>query len=465
MSAPVLWVLFPLCLAGLLILIGNSKSVFLVGCLSTFFLTLAAWLLPIDTALTLGKWTIQLIPSIVILGRNFTLSSSDRSFLALIYGSAFFWFLPSITLKTARNLIPLGLAVTAMLVAAISVEPFLYAALIIEAAVLLSIPMLTTRQQKPPRGVVRFLIFQTLAVPFILLSGRLLAGIGANPGNMVLIDQAAILLGLGFAFLLAIFPFYTWIPLLAEEAHPYMVGFLFWLLPTVTLFWGLGFLDQFPWLRDAAFLPAVLTTAGTLMVVSGGILSAFQSNLGRIMGYATIVSTGFSLLALSMESRTGLGIFFLLLVPRTLSLGIWAYSLAILKEQTLGLSFKAVRGMGRKWPFVTAGLTMANLALAGLPFLAGFPAQQEILEGLARNSLPITICVLGGCIGLLTGAVRSLGSLTSSPNSTKWTAGETQMERLFIFIGVLGLLLLGIFPQWIMPLWTRLPVIFEHLGQ
>ena len=132
--------------------------------------------------------------------------------------------------------------------------------------------------------MIRFLIFQTLAVPFILFSGWLLAGIGANPGNLDLVQQAATLLGLGFAFLLAIFPFYTWIPLLAEEAHPYVVGFLFWMLPTASLFFGLGFLDRYSWLRDASTLPVILKTVGALMVISGGFLVGFPAPPGTYHG-------------------------------------------------------------------------------------------------------------------------------------------------------------------------------------
>jgi NADH-quinone oxidoreductase subunit N len=465
MSAPVLWIFLPLGLAGLLFLLNNPKIVFLTACLFTLFLTLAAWLLPINTALEIGGWSFKLIPSIDILGRNLTLSSADRSFLALIYGSTFFWFIPTASLHLARRLIPLGLAITSMLVAVISVEPFLYAALIIEMAVLLSIPLLSPSQHKPTKGVIRYLIFQTMAVPFILFSGWLLAGIGANPGNLDLVQQATTLLGLGFAFLLAIFPFYTWIPLLAEEAHPYVVGFLFWLLPTASLFFGLGFLDRYSWLRDASNLSIILKTAGALMVISGGLLSAFQHHLGRIMGYATIVETGFSLLALSLGNRMGLDIFYLLLIPRTLGLSIWAFSLSILRGQVSGLDLQDVKGLGRVWPFAASGAILANLALAGLPLLAGFPAHQAIWEGLAHDSLSLALWVLVGSLGLIASAVRVMASLTSAPARTNWGTRETQSQRLLVLIGLVGLFLLGLFPQWVLPLWTKLPAIFEHLGQ
>ncbi|MGD0751088.1 MAG: proton-conducting transporter membrane subunit [Anaerolineales bacterium] len=465
MSAPVLWILLPLVFASLLLIISNQKAIFLVACLLSLFLAMAAWLLPIDTVLTIGSWTFKLAPSVEILGRNLTLTSANRSFLVLIYGSALFWFIPVASLQIARRMIPLGLAITSLLVAALAVQPFLYAALIIEVAVLISIPLLTPSGQNPGKGVIRFLIFQSLGVPFILFSGWLLAGIGANPGDLGLVQQAATFLGLGFAFLLAIFPFYTWIPLLAEEAHPYVVGFLLWMLPTVTLFYGLGFLDSYTWLRDATFLNTFLTLVGTLMVVTGGLLAAFQHHLGKIMGYAIIVETGFSLLALSLGNTSGLNIFLLLLVPRAISLAIWALTLSILREQAPGLSLKDVKGLAHIWPFTTSALVLANLALAGMPLLAGFPAHQAVWEGLARSSLTVAFWVLIGSLGLFASAVRVLAALTAAPEGTPWGARENRTQRLLLAIGVVGLFILGLFPEWALPLWNRIPAIFQHLGQ
>jgi NADH-quinone oxidoreductase subunit N len=465
MSAPILWILLPLLLAGLLLLIGNQRVIFLLACLFTLFLMLAALLLPINTALSIAGLTIKLIPSVEILGRNLTLTSANRSFLALIYGSAFFWFVPAASLQIARRMIPLGLAITSLLVAALAVQPFLYAALIIEVAVLISIPLLTSPGHAPGKGVIRFLIFQSLGVPFILFSGWLLAGLGANPGDLGQVQQAATFLGLGFAFLLAVFPFYTWIPLLADEAHPYVVGFLLWMLPTVTLFYALGFLDGYTWLRDASFLKSFLTLVGALMVVSGGLLAAFQRHLGRIMGYAIIVETGFSLLALSLGDPNGLNIFLLLLVPRAISLIVWALTLSLLKEQAPGLSLKDVKGLAHVWPFASSALVLANLALAGMPLLAGFPAHQAVWEGLARTSIPVAFWVLMGSLGLIASAVRVLAALTAAPEGTPWGARETRTQRLLLAVGVLGLFVLGLFPEWALPLWNKLPALFQHLGQ
>jgi NADH-quinone oxidoreductase subunit N len=464
-SAPFLWIILPLILAGILIWLRNQKVVALIACIFTLFLTLAAWLLPIDAAMTIGNWSFKLTSSFEILGRHLVLGSSDRSLLALIYGSAIVWFAGTPALKTAGRLTPLGLAITALLVAALAVQPFLYAALLIETAVLISVPLLSAPGQRPGRGLIRFLIFQTLAMPFILFSGWLLAGIEANPGNLGLVQQAAILIGLGFSFLLAIFPFYSWIPLLTEETTPYTVGFILWIFPTVTLFFGLGFLDHYTWLRDSPALGSILTTVGILMVVSGGLLAAFQRHLGRIMGYAVIVETGFSILALSVGGTMGLDIFLMFFIPRTLSLVIWALALTILKEHNPTLSLNDIKGLGRTWPFATLGLVLANLTLAGIPLLAGFPAHQAIWEGLVSTSLSVVFWVLIGNFGLFFSAVRVMLAFTAAPEGTHWESRETGAQRILLSIGFLALLLLGLFPQWVLPLWTKLPTIFIHLGQ
>jgi NADH-quinone oxidoreductase subunit N len=465
MSAPFLWILFPTLLAGFLLLIRNRKIIALIACIFTFFLTLSACLLPLDTAMTIGSWSFKLTSSYDILGRHFILGPNDRSFLALIYSSATIWFAIVPAIKTPRRLTSLGLAIIALLTAALAVDPFLYAALLIEVAVLLSIPLLSAPGQRPGKGLIRFLIFQTLAMPFILFSGWLLAGIDANPGNLGMVQQAAILIGMGFAFLLAVFPFYSWIPLLIEESSPYAVGFILWMFPTVTLFFGMGFLDHYIWLRDAPAMSSILEVVGILMVVSGGLLSAFQRHLGRIMGYAVIIETGFSILAISLGGAAGLNIFFMLFVPRALSLILWAVALTILKDHFPTLMLNDIKGQGRILPIAASGIVLAHLSLAGMPLLAGFPPHQAIYEGLATKSLPVIIWVLIGVLGLFFSAIRVLLAISGATEGSHWESRETGVQRFVLAVGILFLILLGLFPQWVLPLWTKLPAFFIHLGQ
>jgi formate hydrogenlyase subunit 3/multisubunit Na+/H+ antiporter MnhD subunit len=464
-SAPILWIFFPIALGALLLLFRNQRLLALVAGFACAFLAITALLLPVDTPLTIQALTFKLTASFDILGRRLTLVNSDRAWLAMLYGASAFWFMASASIKVARRLIPIGLVISGLLVAALAVEPFLYAALLIETAVLLSIPLLSPPNRKPGKGILRFLIYQTIAMPFILFSGWLLTGIEANPGDLMLVGRSATLLGLGFALLLAVFPFYTWIPLLSEEAHPYIAGFILWSFPTVTMFFGLGFLERYAWLRDAAALPSILVTVGVVMVFSGGLFAVFQRHLGRMMGYAVMVETGFSLVGLGLGGSFGLDTFLLLCIPRLIGLSLWSLALSNLLEHNPSLKMDDLKGAGRIWSFSTAGVVLASLSLAGLPLLASFPPHQAIWETLARQSVPAVAWVFAGSLGLTIGAIRVMISLANASENSPWGMRETWSQRFFILLGCVMLFLLGIIPSWMAALWSKLPALFEHLGQ
>ncbi len=465
MSAPLLWIIFPFIFAGILWLLRNERVIAIAGCIGTFLLALMAWLLPIDTVNKIGTWSFKVTPSFEIFGRRLIFTPAEQPLLALIYMSVLLWFAAFATLRVARRLIPFGLAIATLLVASLAVEPFLYAALLLEMAVLLAVPLLSTPTQISVRGRIRFIIFQTFSMPFILFSGWLLAGIEANPGDITLVTQAAILLGLGFTFSLAIFPFHTWIPMLAEEAPPYAVGFVLWMFPTAGLLFLTTFLERYTWLRTAPILPNILAIAGVLMVAPAGILATFQRHLGHMLAYAAIVETGFSLLALSLNNPIGLDIFFALFIPRILNLVIWAFSLSILQRQVPSLRISEVKGLGRVWSFSSMGLILASLSLAGLPILAGFPIRLALIENLTQHSIGVVFWVFLGSLGLVVGAVRTLAILVMAPDGTSWEIRESWPQRILLASGFLLMFALGLFPQWITPLLSWLPNMFEHLGR
>lgn len=465
MSAPLLWIMLPAALAIPAMLISNQRFLVILGGSLSLLLSLIALIVPIDQALQIGGISLKIAPALEILGRRLILSPADGSLLAIFYGLVAMWFIGGEVTGTAHRLVPLGLIITALLVASIAVEPFLYAAILIEIAVLLAIPLLLPLNQAPGPGVMRFLIHQTLGMPFILFAGWLLAGVEASPGDLALAVQSATILGLGFSFLLALFPLYTWLPMLAEEASPYVLGFLFWVLPTITIIFGMGFLDRYSWLRTSEQLSQIMTLAGLLMVVTGGLWSAFQRHLSRQMAYAVIAETGFSLLAFSLASEKAVEIAFLLIIPRSLALLVWAMSLSRMKEQVEPLRFSAVQGLARTHPITAAGLILAHFSIAGLPLLAGFPIRLALWEGLASQSLSVAFWFLVGILGLLTGATRTLAVLVMAPQGTGWEIRERWDAGILIGVGVIGLFILGIFPQIFRPIMANLPAMFEHLGK
>jgi len=466
MNAPIIWIALPLAFSVLLFLLPRWRWVVYAGTLFSMFLAALAFWLPPDTVQRVGTFSVRIDSTLVLFGRQISLSSADQTMLVLVYGIGAFWFFGVVAAGWARHIVPFGLAILALLIASLAIQPFLYAALMIEMAVLLSIPLLVQPGQKPGRGVIRFLIYQTLAMPFILFSGFLLSGVEVGPGDVGLIAQAAVLLALGFAFLLAVFPFYTWVPLLAEEAPPYAVGFILTVFPTFSLIFGLNFIDRFSWLRDSLQFADLLRLTGLLMIVTSGIWTAFQRHLGRIFAYVTVATTGFSLLAISLpDQQFGLQVLFSMLVPRTLAFGVWTVGISILKKRVPSLKFADLQGLARSFPAATAGLVLANLALAGTPLMASFPVRQALWEKLAALSLSSALWFGFASLGLWIGALRSLAVLTMATESTPWRSQETWEEWFLIVIGLLGLFAFGLFPQWAQTFLANLPAMFQHLGK
>src|SRR5512146_3015981 len=182
MSAPVLWILIPIAVGIFSLILVSEHATALAGGVVAVVLAVLALIIPIDAALLIGPVSLKLSASFSILGRNMVLGPSTAPLLALIFGMCALWFFGAEAAGVAARLIPLGLVITGLLVAAIAVQPFLFASLIIETAVLVAVPLLSEPDRQPGKGIIRFLIYQTLGMPFILMAGWLLAGGEASPG-------------------------------------------------------------------------------------------------------------------------------------------------------------------------------------------------------------------------------------------------------------------------------------------
>ncbi len=464
MSAPIIWIAIPFAVGFFLLFFLHKRLSPLIGGAVAAILSLTALIFPIDTALLLGAISIKISASIQFFGRSFALNTADGPLIAIVYGLAALWFFGAETSGTANRFVALGLMIVSLLTASIAVEPFLFAALLLDMAAILAIPLLVPIYQKPGRGIIRFLTYQTLAMPFILFSGWMLAGVESSPGAISATVQAGTILGLGFAFLVGIFPFYNWIPMLMEEAAPYTSGFLLWALPTFTVIFALGFLDRYVWLRTSPQLSNAIQYAGIFMVASGGLFASQQKHIGRIMGYAAITETGLLALAMGGRSAEIVNTVFLLLIPRGLELAVWALALSILKRRAYSLRFGEVKGLARKYPIAVGALILAHLSMTGFPLLAGFPPRLALWQELAGQPIYMSFWVFFGLLGLLVALARTLAVFVMAEENTGWAWNETWAQSVMLGLGALGLFVLGIFPQILQPLIVNLPALFNHLG-
>lgn len=450
MSSPVIFIFIPIFFGFVFTLIRRHRQLTL-GLATAVCAALAifAWVFPLGQVVPMGNLRPEIGTSITLLGRSFILDNQDRTVLVLMFAIGFLWFFGSSFTWAHRFFAPFGMGILAALVAALAVEPFLYSALLVEIAVLLSIPILAPPGHPLRLSVQRFLIFQTLAMPFILFSGWLVSLGETNPSDQVTLLRASAFLALGFAFWLAVFPFYSWMPQLAAETHPYPAGFILAVLPIAVLLIGLNFLNGVGWLRSSSEVYPVLRIVGVIMVSTGGIWAAFQKNVARLLGYGVIVETGFALLALGLHSDAGMELFAAGLLARVFSIFLVALALGCIYNHGISFEFSAMQNLGAQMPYAAAAVILGLFSMGGLPLLGSFPIRVDLFEQLAVVDFRETILALIGSAGFLFAAIRVLAVLVIPIKDGPEYGSETTIQRVNLSLGIVIITALGLFPATI----------------
>jgi formate hydrogenlyase subunit 3/multisubunit Na+/H+ antiporter MnhD subunit len=311
MSAPILFSAIPILLVPLVYLLHRARPVDVgLAVLVTVGLAALAISLPFGQPVgLLGGLTVQ--DTTVVLGRSFTVEAADRLALAFMFSQAALLFLVAGIVETSASFLPVGLGVLGLLVAALFVRPFLFAAIFLELGAALAVFMLVADipgqalSRQATRGALRYLVYTTLGLPFILLTGWLLEANAANPSDPSFINQSTLMLMIGFTVLLAVVPFHSWVPAIAENAPPLAAAFVLSVVSQAVVFLLLSFLSTYPWLNQNPVVYRALTLAGGGMALLGAVFAFGQRNFGRSLGYAMLVDIGAVMLGLGLGTQAG----------------------------------------------------------------------------------------------------------------------------------------------------------------
>jgi len=157
MSAPILWIIVPLALsAAMLFLLNYARVLKVLGIIVSMVLAITAFIQPIGNVLQIGSFALDISPDFFIFGRSLVLENSDRFALSLVYSSLSLFLVIMDVRTTPSKFVPLSIAISAMLIAALAVQPFLYSAVLVEMAVLLIVLMVREKQNQPVTGIIRF---------------------------------------------------------------------------------------------------------------------------------------------------------------------------------------------------------------------------------------------------------------------------------------------------------------------
>jgi proton-translocating NADH-quinone oxidoreductase chain N len=224
----------------------------------------------------------------------------------------------------------------------------------------------------------------------------------ATPSPLFIVAGALFLIGFGVKA--ALVPLHTWLP----DAHSQAPSGISAMLSGVVIEAGL-----IAMLRTLSALftvtvswPGLLIGIGCVNLIVGNLMALRQKQVKRLLAYSSVVHIGYMLLGLgitfySRDVTGAQGAFFhlfnhaLMKGLAFLSAGTLLFTLHIQAGNHGPLTIADLAGASRRYPLIALSLSMAVLALGGLPPLAGFMSKWQIfVAGFQTHNLWIEAAVI-----------------------------------------------------------------------
>jgi NADH-quinone oxidoreductase subunit N len=205
-----------------------------------------------------------------------------------------------------------------------------------------------------------------------------------------MLDDPLILVGIamcavGLAFKTSIAPFHQWTPDVYEGAPTPITSFMAVATKAAAFAVFVRFFDDALISQADQWQPALAVLAAISIIV-GNVGALGQDSLKRMLGYSGIAQAGYMLGGIVVASESGVNaLVFYLAAYAFMNLAAFAVVIARERETPFGDDIRAMRGLGAERPLLAWPLTIAMLALAGLPATAGFIGKLYLIEALVES--------------------------------------------------------------------------------
>jgi NADH-quinone oxidoreductase subunit N len=184
----------------------------------------------------------------------------------------------------------------------------------------------------------------------------------------------------GLCFKASVAPFHQWTPDVYEGAPTPVTAFMAVTTKVAALGLFLRFFDVALIGAQHSWGPAVAVLAAVTIVI-GNVGALGQSSLKRMLAYSSVAQAGYMLAGVVLASRLGVqATVFYLAVYLPMNMAAFAVIVAREREKGLGDSIQALEGLGRERALLAWPMTIAMLALAGIPATAGFIGKFYLID-------------------------------------------------------------------------------------
>jgi len=256
-----------------------------------------------------------------------------------------------------------------------------------------------------------------------------------------------ILLLVGFAAKAPLVPFHTWLPQ-AAMAGPAPVMALLISLKLGTY----GILRYAMALAPAAAVEYdwVLGIIGAITLIYGALLTLQQSNLRRLLAFASISHVGLVIIGIASLNMQGIQGALLQLLNFTLVAGVLMLLAGFVQQRLGSTDLHHLGGLAKAMPKLTGFYFLFVLAGLGMPGTSVFPADLLLVLGALQAHPSLGITALAGAV-LSAACLLAFSRRAFLGEATKTAAGQAQDLRpheLALLVAALLLVLLGgLFPN------------------
>lgn len=271
--------------------------------------------------------------------------------------------------------------------------------------------------------------------------------------------QAAMWIMLGFlaafAVKLPIFPFHTWLPDACSEASAATNLILASLMAATAAYAMIRFL--LPLFPDAVHaISPIMIVLAVIGILYSAILAFSQTNLMRLIAYASIGHLGFVMLGIFAGNALALRGAVMTIIAHAISIGALFLVAGSIEKRVHSPEIESIGGLWDTVPRLSGMALVFALAALGLPGLGDFIGEFLILIGTYQAHIAVAAVAACGVLAATFYALRFVQCAFQGPNHHSWQLPDlAPREALILGVLMVVLLWLGLYPQ---------PV-FETLGQ
>lgn len=387
---------------------------------------------------------------VAALGRPLVLTPALRGLFLFLYPALALLFGLSAFRAWGRALVPGGLAMIAVLAAALLISPAGLGAVLLAAAVALTLPTLYSGRREAGWAAWRAFLMSVLGlVALILVSWLQIAGQPEGPVMLAGLLMATLILLGGF-------PFHIWVRPLARSTLPGAAVLMLGLLPFGVTFFLMTLLDLSPGVRAAVEFQSAVCGSVLLTALLAAFLMSRERTWRGWVAAALLLDAGFLLTGTLAPGAAGLATMFAALIGRYLSLLLVGLGL-----QWSPAEAQPERPVWRRDDVLRAALLIYGcLSLVGLPLTPGFAgrwAQLALLASPASGAWPagwpaVALSVLALAAAAWT--IARAGVVADAEANPTTTPGQGERVAAAVLLGMA--LLLGLFPGLLFALATRM---------